>query len=153
MSRKDNLDYVKHLVSSKLPELLPTPVQPLSEVDRMYVDPEFFGSPLLIGGEPGEVVAGIVDDSLHIYLFAMTWTHPHLAVISPKDFRTIALASLPADLDDLDDVLKEAISAAVRAHRRRFRTCSYCRKSVPPEGLADRTTCHGCAEQHLRIVY
>ena len=48
--------------------MLPAPVKLLSEVDRTFVAPKFFDLSLLVGDE--EVVAGIIEDSLQISVFA-----------------------------------------------------------------------------------
>lgn len=140
-------------VCARLSELLPQPVKPLLGSGAELSEAEFLEPTYVVGGEPEEVVAGIVGDSLKVYLFNVEWKGSHTPSVCPKLFRTIPLASLPSETRPLDEILGSVIGEASKIRRKRFRTCRFCQLTIPPEYQHDRSTCQSCAEQHLGIVH
>jgi len=49
--------------------------------------------------------------------------------------------------------LEKAIGAAVTAARSRRQRCRYCAKSYPPGHMHESDVCHGCASEHLGVLY
>jgi len=54
--------------------------------------------------------------------------------------------------DPTDEELCDALDKAIWARRRQFRKCTHCGKAFPPKRMT-LEACHGCASQHLGIVY
>lgn len=48
---------------------------------------------------------------------------------------------------------EQAIARAVHADKRFFATCTMCGAHVALGHMIDTTTCHGCAEQHLGVIF
>jgi hypothetical protein len=49
--------------------------------------------------------------------------------------------------------LVDAVDRAALARRATFRVCKYCKEYLPPENMESKTTCHGCATEHLGVIY
>jgi hypothetical protein len=49
--------------------------------------------------------------------------------------------------------LVDAVDRAALARRASFRVCKYCKEYLPPENMESKTICHGCATEHLGVIY
>lgn len=103
-----------------------------------------------VAGEPPQVMLGVpVDSNSDAYVTCHTaevdWDC-HTPYLEPG--RLIGSGTIR----DATVWLPEAVLAAQRARRRRFRWCPLCRTLTAPENLTDGV-CHGCATKHRGVTY
>jgi hypothetical protein len=126
----------------ELRELLATPVREERQLD---------GSIVMVGGDPGEVIARIGASKLTVAIFSVRWEGPHTPVVRSKHFATLSWRRLPAST--LMMTLHGLIRAAREARTARYRRCERCGEMKPPEWMHDEKTCQSCAEQYLGVVH
>jgi hypothetical protein len=73
----------------------------------------------------------------------VVWHSPHEPSLEWKRFRTWKTEPTPARL----------AKARIAASKRYFRTCTLCKTLCNRGHMHDRTTCQGCAEKFLGVVY
>jgi len=93
----------------------------------------------LVGGNPGEVVVRVGDETVEVaaYRAELRGGEP---VVTAKKWKVFDLSAGPS----------EVMAAIQKARARRLRTyrwCVGCRKVLPPERMRDSVTCHHCADQ------
>ena len=121
---------------------LPAPVEQEAVCD---------GSVVLVGGQPAEVVVRLTHSMATVSEYAVEWQGPHDPAVRPVTFGTLRWRRMP-EIHALA-TLQTLIRAARESRTAKFRACSYCGTSTPPERLHDDRTCQACAERHLGIVY
>ncbi len=128
------IDYLQ----ARLPE--PVPIHHLGSEGQVFV-----------GGDPGEVVVQVNDNSIIVSVFAIVWETPYSPVLGPELHASLDWKKLPADSlrQRLDDVIEEARQIRLR----KYRTCERCGETKPPEHMHSCEVCQSCAEKHLGIVH
>jgi len=99
-------------------------------------------------GDMEGIVVLVTRDALELRLPTIEWPHPHEPRRTSRLFRKIEWVSIDGR-EALRDLLKEALEA----RRVEFRTCRFCSLSFPPEQMIQTDVCHGCAENHLGVVF
>lgn len=100
----------------------------------------------LVGGEPGEVVVRIYAEHIEVLRYGIRWDSQ-----SPvSDHVRVALYRLGrAGFAQVARAIARARAARVRT----YRWCAWCREVQPPEWMHRDSTCQGCAQQHLGVIY
>ncbi len=75
----------------------------------------------------------------------VAWDGPYMSHVVWQPFRRWRTAPDESRFD-------RARAAAVQV-RRFFRTCKFCHELTNSGCMHDRVTCHGCAEQYLRVIH
>lgn len=99
-------------------------------------------------GEMEGIVVLVTREALELRLPTIEWPGPHEPRRTSRLFRRIEWVSIDSR-EALLDLLKEALEA----RRVEFRTCRFCSLSFPPEQMIQTDVCHGCAENHLGVVF
>ena len=97
-------------------------------------------------GDQG-VVMLLTPESVEIRLPTTDWTqgsHGPVASSSLKKRHSLA--------HDSESDIVASIYEAVSEREAKFKVCPYCHKEFPPEHMA-AGACHGCASNHLGIVF
>lgn len=109
------------------------------------------GTIVMVGGDPGEVVARVSGSKVSIALFRVCWEGPYTPVMRPIHFATLNWRRLPAST--LMMTLRGLVIAAREVRTAKYRRCERCGKMQPPEWMHDQTTCQSCAERYLGIAH
>jgi len=125
-----------------LKEMLPNPVKE----ESLPRDTNRF-----IGGDPGEVVVDVDESRVIVSEFAMRQVSDTAEVLEPLELGILTWTKLPAWTTRR--ILEELTAAAATSRREKFRECVRCKKEVPPEAMANETTCRECAAKDEGVVY
>lgn len=101
-------------------------------------------------GSEGVVIL-LTPEILQVRLPTVHWPHPHEPRASSGLESTMTLAKARSTEGFLEAL--ERIHAGVHKRRAQFRTCRFCGERFPPEYGHDRTTCDGCAQEHLGVIH
>lgn len=124
-----------------LREMLPHPIQEESLPEE---------TTRLIGGNPGEVVVDITPETITVSEYATEKISDTAPVLEPLQLGVLNWTSLPAWTTRR--ILGELTAAAAVGRLEKFRECVRCKKRVPPEAMANETTCRDCAATD-EVVY
>jgi hypothetical protein len=116
-----------------------------------FTQEEADGAIVFTGGSPAEVIVRLTDASVTVEEYAMRWESPYSLVVRPRRVGVVKWRRLPESR--LMTVLGELIKGARESRRGRFRTCTTCGRSSPPEWMADSATCQSCDRRELRVVH
>lgn len=109
------------------------------------------GVMIFTGGSPSEVIVRLTETAVFVEEYAVRWETPYTPVVRPRRVGTIKWRRLPES--ELMRIVGDLIKGTIATRRRRYRTCSFCGRSNPPEWMADNTTCQHCAEHELGVVH
>ncbi len=104
-----------------------------------------------MGGNPGEVVVQLNNQSIIVSVFAVAWETPYTPVMFPEEYAILNWHEFSADRLKLR--LDELIDSARQRRLSRYRTCEQCGEMKPPEHMHSDEVCQSCTEKHLGIIY
>jgi hypothetical protein len=108
------------------------------------------GSLMFTGGDPAEVVVHLTDTNVIVSEFAGDWVLHGGFMVKPRRLGLLRWTRIP------ETHLMNALSVLIRAAREtrlsRYRPCSLCGATCPPEALVGEM-CTGCGEQLLTVVH
>lgn len=55
--------------------------------------------------------------------------------------------------DDQHELINSILLKTIQSRKRQYRKCQFCAKKISVENRFDRDTCHGCATEHLGVLY
>lgn len=122
--------------------LLPEPIREETQLDDDVV---------LIGGDPGEVIVRFGKRKVVIAVYSIRWEGPHTPVVRPRQLASLSWKRLPASRTIME--VHGFIELAIEIRRSKYRKCSRCEETKPPEWMHDQNTCQSCAERHLGVVH
>ncbi len=108
---------------------------------------------LLTAGDPGLVSISVSKGGMIVSSFGIRWDGPHSPVRDDREMCSLSWQELPSDVSLQTVIAHSLIQAAVIIRRARFRICSYCKVTNPPEWQHGDDVCKGCAEKHLGVVH
>ena len=94
------------------------------------------------------VAVRVTDDAVELRLPTVVWVG-QTPEATTRLWRRIPLADAGPGTDEIRD----AVRRARRARKREWATCRFCGERVPREHRIDADTCHGCASEHLGVVF
>ena len=98
-------------------------------------------------GEKGIVIL-VTPESIELRFPTVEWTGGvYGPVVSSRHWKRINESEITDK--ELGNLLKEAFKERLSE----FKTCRYCKRSVPLEHRHSEDVCHGCAERHLGVVH
>lgn len=100
-----------------------------------------------MGGAEGIVVL-VTAEALELRLPTVEWT---MGAYGPAEASRFWKRISARRMNDLK--LAELLESARQARREEYKTCQFCKEQFPPEFLSDESTCQGCAEKYLGVVY
>lgn len=130
--------------------LLPAPVAALTRQADRERD-ERWNATTLLGGSPYEVAVRITESTVAVAVYAAHWKGPCGLEIVPEKIVSFRWRRL--SLQVLEPMIRQAIEAAREIRLSRFRRCELCGEMKPPEWMHNQTTCQGCAQNQLGVVY
>jgi len=93
----------------------------------------------------------LTPEYVDVRLPTIDWTQgSHGPVASSRSWRRYKIVR--PDTDDGMTPLLDLVHGGLERRRREFRKCRFCGKEVPVEHRTG-DACHGCASEHLGIVY
>jgi hypothetical protein len=99
-------------------------------------------------GDMEGIVALVTREALELRLPTIEWPHPHEPRQSSRLWRRVEWSAI-----DDRPVLRSLLDEALAARRAEFRQCRYCGGVFPPEHMFKEDVCHGCASNHLGIIF
>lgn len=138
MSTDERFEQLIAFISSQLP----TPVDQQIAGD---------GSMIFTGGTPPEVVVHLAASSVRVSEYAGEWESPERFLVTPRRVGTLKWRRLP------ETALMHALSALMKGARdmrlARYRPCTVCDKSYPPEALFGHDICPSCGDSPRPVVH
>lgn len=116
-----------------------------------FTQEEVDGVVIFTGGAPSEVIVRLTDTAVSVEEYAVRWETPYTPVVRPRRVGLVKWRRLPES--QLMSVVGDLIKGASATRRSRYRTCTFCGKTNPPEWMNDDTTCQNCAEQEFGVVH
>jgi len=99
------------------------------------------------GGEAGIVII-VTREAIEFRLPTVEWTMgAYGPAASSETWKRVPTANIT------ERRLSSLISGAFAARQKQFRECRYCKQLVPQEHRYNDDICHGCASEHLKVVY
>jgi hypothetical protein len=98
-------------------------------------------------GEKGIVIL-VTPESIELRLPTIEWTMGAYGPATSSKFLKRINVNEKTD-EELGNLLKDAL----KERQKEFKTCRYCKKSLPPEHRINKDVCHGCAERYLGVVF
>jgi hypothetical protein len=132
----------RDLLLNEIKRLLPEPIREETQLD---------GDIVLVGGDPGEVIVRFDNHKVVIAVFSIRWEGPHTPVVRPRQLASLNWKRLPVSRTMM--AVHGLIKSAIEIRRSKYRKCSRCEETKPPEWMHDQNTCQSCAERHLGVVH
>ena len=137
MDGSERFEQLIAFISSQLPK----------PVEEEHADD---GSILFTGGEPSEVIVQLTDETVTVAEFAGDWDEEAFS-ITPRTVGELHWHALP------ETALMHALSALIKGAREarlsKYRICSDCGESVPPEYFGSGEVCRRCADEPSGLVH
>jgi hypothetical protein len=137
MSRSEHYEQLLAFISTHMPV-------PFSQEDAD-------DAVVFTGGSPGEVIVRLTDREVIVEEYAVRWETPFTPVLRPRRIGLVKWRRLKES--HLMTIVGELIKAARNSRRSRYRPCGACGKVVPPESMADTTTCQRCHQRVAALVH
>src|SRR5436190_11091453 len=109
-----------------------------------FTQEEIDGTMIFTGGSPGEVVVRLTNTAVIVEEYAVRWETASRPVLRPRRVGLVKWRRLPET--QLMTIVDELIKGAREARRAKYLTCAFCGRTIPPELMADESTCVNCAE-------
>ena len=109
------------------------------------------GALVITSGDPEEVVIRLSKEDVVVAEFAGTWITPYELQVAPIHIASMTWVAVSESA--AMRLLGASISAAREARLSKFRTCTTCETSTPPEWMHGEEVCQGCAEREDGVVH
>ncbi len=101
------------------------------------------------GSPPLVLVATGSPHDVTVAIPVISWPHPHRTSLGAESAVSF---SLERD-GTLAEWLTREVDRATATRLASFTACGECDTVVPPEGMHNRTICHGCAERNHGVLH
>ena len=83
--------------------------------------------------------------------YAVSWETPHTPEVQPIGVGMVSWTAVSPEA--AMRVVKALMTAAQEARLAKYRTCTMCERTTPPEWMHGTDVCQRCAERELGIVH
>ncbi|MGG3235586.1 hypothetical protein ABEP17_19355 [Priestia flexa] len=127
---------------------------PLGEKGKVLKDYPFYFKLEGFADKP-EVYLRTTNDGLEFGYEATQW-NGYMPSPAPGVYRKHSLSwETLQSLSKVEqqEIILELLMKTINTRKRQYRKCQFCGEKVAVENRFDKDTCHGCASEHLGVVY